>query len=200
MAFYDENVDPGLVYDEPGVYKYLIREVPSDTAGITYDDSVVTLIVTVTEDGETGMLVAETTYNGPAGLEGDASKPAFHNTKEGMDVTVRKVSRSGGEGLAVSTYALWMVGENGDVLVQEAVSDSQGYITFKDVNLVKGAKYYFKEVAAPSGHTIDPYRTAYFSLNGAGDKLVLAEKTASDGWHSAADNIGTGEDGKSEAN
>ena len=106
-----------------------------------------------------------------------------------MDITVRKVSRYGGEGLVDCTYALWMVGPSGDVMIAEAVSDASGYITFRDVALLAGQKYYFKEVEAPAGHTVDPYRTAYFSLNAAGDKLVLVEETAADGWHSATENI-----------
>ena len=127
VAFYDEEVDPGLVYDEPGEFRYIIREVAGNEAGITYDKSEIALIVTVeqTEEG----LVATTLYNGPGGAD-----PTFHNIKEGMNVRVQKVSRYGGEGLADCTYALWMVGENGDALVQEAVSDAQGYITFTDVN------------------------------------------------------------------
>ena len=180
VAFFDETVDPGLVYDEPGQYRYIIREVNGGVAGIVYDDSKITLTVNVEQTDEG--LAATATYNGPGGAE-----PAFYNTKEGMDVTVQKVSRSGGEGLAGCTYALWMVGENGDVMVQEAVSDAQGYITFTDVNLIAGQRYYFKEVAAPSGHTVDPYRTAYWTLNDKGDALVLVEDTAADGWHSSAE-------------
>jgi len=106
-----------------------------------------------------------------------------------MDITVQKVSRVGGEGLADCTYGLYLVSDNGDALIQEAVSNAEGYITFKDVKLMQGQKYYFKEVKAPKGHTLDPYRTAYFSLNAAGDKLVLVEATADDGWHSAVENI-----------
>ena len=87
------------------------------------------------------------------------------------------------------TYALWMVGDNGDVMIQEAVSDASGFITFEDVNLMPGVRYYFKEVEAPAGHTVDPYRTAYFSLNEDGTDLVLVEETAADGWHSKYDNI-----------
>ena len=43
------------------------------------------------------------------------------------------------------------------------------------------------EVDAPAGHTLDPHRTAYFTLNATGDKLVLVEDTASDGWHPATE-------------
>ena len=180
IAFFDEKTDPGLAYDEPGTFHYTIREVAGNEAGVTYDSSAIGLTVSVVQ-GADG-LEATATYNGPGGGE-----PAFYNVKNGMDVTVQKVSREGGEGLANAVYALYMVGEGGDALIAEAASDARGYITFKDVSLIAGQKYYFKEVEAPAGHTVDPYRTAYFTLNAAGTKLVLAEKTASDGWHSATE-------------
>ena len=193
IAFFDENTDPGLAYNEPGEWTYYIREIAGNEAGMIYDDNVIMLTVKVeqTEDG----LAATTIYNTPDGVE-----PAFHNSKEAMDITVQKVSRYGGEGLVDCTYALWMVGPKGDALIQEAVSDENGYITFKDVTLLSGQKYYFKEVAAPKGHTVDPYRTAYFTLNATGDGLVLIEETAADGWHSATENIVADKAKSSEAN
>jgi pilin isopeptide linkage protein len=181
IAFFDEDTDPGLVYDEPGVFRYTMREVAGNEADMIYDSSAISMTVVVTQTDEDGLAV-DVSYNGPGGGE-----PAFYNVKRGMDVKVQKVSRYGGEGLANCTYALWMVGENGDALVQEAVSDANGYITFKNVTLLAGQKYYFKEVEAPKGHTVDPYRTAYFTLNEAGDALVLIESTAADGWHPATE-------------
>ena len=109
-----------------------------------------------------------------------------------MDLVVYKRSRYGGEGLENCTYALWMVNPAGDVMIQEATSDATGRILFTDVDLVYGQRYYFKEVEAPAGHTVDPYRTAYFALNEARDGTVIAEETASDGWHSKYENIETG--------
>ena len=82
-----------------------------------------------------------------------------------------------------------MAGEAGDVILQEATSDETGRIIFHDVTLVAGQKYFFKEVEAPIGHTVDPYRTAYFTLSEDGNSLVLCEETAADGWHSATENI-----------
>lgn len=41
----------GLVYTEPGTYTYTISEDPDGVGGITYDDTVYTLTVEVTDDG-----------------------------------------------------------------------------------------------------------------------------------------------------
>ena len=184
VAFFDEKSEDGLVFTEAGTYHYLIREVAGNDRNVIYDESVITLTVNVTDTGEG--LQAELAYGGAVAA---GEEPAFYNTVEGMDLTVQKVSRYGGEGLVDCTYALWMVGDNGDVMIQEAVSDASGFITFEDVNLMPGVRYYFKEVEAPAGHTVDPYRTAYFSLNEDGTDLVLVEETAADGWHSKYDNI-----------
>ena len=177
VAFFDEENDPGLAYSKAGTHHYTIREVAGDEAGVVYDDAAVALTVEVTQ-GADG-LEAKAVYDAPAYADGDREVPLFNNTKAGMDVTVQKVSRDGGEGLAGATYALWMVGENGDVLIAEADSGEGGYVTFEDVSLIAGQKYYFKEVAAPAGHTVDPYRTDYYVLNAAGDGLVLASSVSS---------------------
>ena len=109
-----------------------------------------------------------------------------------MDVRLQKVSRVGGEGLKDCTYALWMVGDTNsvdnskrpDVLVAEAETDANGWMTFKNVHLQQGARYYFKEVTPPTGHKVDPYRSAYLTLDSTGTQLVLAENTT-DGLHAS---------------
>lgn len=178
------NADGAVLFDSMrfsnvGTYTYSIREVAGKSASIVYDETVYTLTVDVTKEDKA--LKAKMTYTDAAGNE--VAEPAFTNTYDGYDIKVQKVSRYGGEGLVDCTYALWMVTESGDVELGEATSDENGYIVFKDVDIIKGTKYYFKEVKAPEGHTVDPYRTAYFTLNDEGTALVLAEQTAEDGWH-----------------
>ena len=52
---------PQLTFDAPGAYQYQIREVKGDTLDMTYDSTVYTATVNVTDDGE-GRLVATITY------------------------------------------------------------------------------------------------------------------------------------------
>ena len=52
---------PQLTFDTPGTYTYQIREVKGDTLDMTYDSTVYTATVNVTDDGE-GRLVAKVTY------------------------------------------------------------------------------------------------------------------------------------------
>lgn len=189
VAFFGESSPNGLAFDAPGTYSYEIREVVPDEPelGVEYDQTVYRYVVEVTR-GETGELEAEESYYGPDGELLD-TPPVFNNHVEGIDLQVYKRSRYGGEGLDECTYALWMASDAGDVMVQEATSDDTGLIVFKDVALSPGRRYYFKEVEAPAGHTVDPYRTAYFSLTADGRGVELVEDTAEDGWHSKYDNI-----------
>ena len=62
--------DP-IAYDEPGTYDYSIVEVKGDAEGVTYDETVFTYHVVVTDDGN-GQLKVEWT-------EGKAGAPVFQN-------------------------------------------------------------------------------------------------------------------------
>ena len=62
--------DP-ITYDEPGTYDYSIVEVKGDSEGVTYDETVFTYHVVVTDDGN-GQLKVEWT-------EGKAGAPVFQN-------------------------------------------------------------------------------------------------------------------------
>ncbi len=75
-----------IPYTEAGTYIYTITETVGTIGGITYDPAEITVTVTVTEDEETGMLVAEVSYG-----EG-AEAAVFTNT----------YSESGSIGLGVT--------------------------------------------------------------------------------------------------
>lgn len=60
-----------ITYDEPGTYDYRIVEVKGDAEGVTYDETVFTYHVVVTDDGS-GQLKVEWT-------EGKAGAPVFQN-------------------------------------------------------------------------------------------------------------------------
>ena len=57
-----------LVYNEAGESNYTIREVNDEQDGITYDETVYEVVVTVTDDGE-GTLTAEVEYVGVDAVE-----------------------------------------------------------------------------------------------------------------------------------
>lgn len=80
---------------------------------------------------------------------------------------VQKTSREGGEGLYGALYGLYMENPDGsgnDALVGQASSDKDGWVTIEDVHPDFDAVYYFKEIKAPAGHTVDPYKTDRFMI------------------------------------
>ena len=68
---------PPITFDTPEDYHYTLREVPGDTWGYTYDDTVYLLTVQVTTD-DAGNLTA-TLYLSQEGSDGKADKIAFIN-------------------------------------------------------------------------------------------------------------------------
>jgi pilin isopeptide linkage protein len=163
------GIDQGLLkFYEEGTYTYTIDEVAGADQMVTYDDATITMVVKVTTD-EDGALVATTTYQ-RSGEDKVTGEGIFSNKVKSIDLTVRKTSKSGGEGLVNATYGLWMATDDGnDVYMGNAKSDVEGYITFKDVKLQNGSRYYFKEEAAPEGHLVDPYRSGYYTYRSGVD-------------------------------
>lgn len=68
---------PPIIYDAPEDYHYTLRELPSETWGYAYDDTLYLLTVQVTTD-DAGNLTA-TLYLSQEGSEGKADKIAFIN-------------------------------------------------------------------------------------------------------------------------
>lgn len=159
-----------------------------------YSDQVITFTTVIEQDEATGQLVCTDMYYGwwdaaanqnvrfdeqyadyetQPGNIGDMSKlnpdwhPTINNKARPMDLQVRKTSVSDrDEGLVGATYALYMVNENpqGDIWLAEATSEEGGWITYKNVSLATNNLYYFKETAAPAGHTVSEFRSPYFYL------------------------------------
>lgn len=161
---------------------------------VLYSDQVITFTTVIEQDDATGQLVCTDMYYGwwdaaanqnvrfdeqyadyetQPGNIGDMSKlnpdwhPTINNKARPMDLQVRKTSVSDrDEGLVGATYALYMVNENpqGDIWLAEATSEESGWITYKNVSLATNNLYYFKETAAPAGHTVSEFRSPYFYL------------------------------------
>lgn len=161
---------------------------------VVYSDQIITFTTVIEQDEATGQLVCTDMYYGwwdkeagknvrydeqyldyadqPSNI-GDMSKlntnwhPTITNRTRAMDLQVRKTSVTDrDEGLVGATYALYAVNDNaqGDVMLAEATSEEGGWITYKNVSLTTNNLYYFKEVAAPAGHTVSEFRSPYFYL------------------------------------
>lgn len=162
------NTDSGSVlfdsitYDKEGRYHYTIKEViPENVGQISYDTKEISVAVEVEKNAETGDLQASVTYY-KDGKE--TENPQFVNRYHGLNIRVQKRSKDGSKDpLQGAVYALYQVmGANGrDLLIGTQVSGADGYMTFTDI---KPGVYYFKEVSAPAGHTVDEYATERFTV------------------------------------
>ena len=118
-----------LTFDRTGVYTYTVDEQDGNLGGVTYDRTVHTVTVTVTEDAKTHRLVAAVSYSdGEGGEEGIL----FQNTYQPEDVKVDLAARKNltGRGLKADEFEFELVDGKGNV-IDTARNDKQGDIRFK---------------------------------------------------------------------
>lgn len=118
-----------LTYTKTGVYTYTVTEQDGNLGGVTYDRTVHTVTVTVTEDAKTHRLVAAVSYsNGEGGEEGIL----FRNTYRPGNVVVELAARKNltGRGLKADEFEFELVDKDGKVIDTER-NDKDGDIRFK---------------------------------------------------------------------
>lgn len=118
-----------LTFDRAGVYTYTVTEQDGNLGGVTYDRTVHTVTVTVTEDAKTHRLVAAVSYsNGEGGEDGIL----FRNTYQPGNVMVELAARKNltGRGLKADEFEFELVDRDGKVIDTER-NDKDGDIRFK---------------------------------------------------------------------
>ena len=118
-----------LTFDRAGVYTYTVTEQDGDLGGVTYDRTVHTVTVTVTEDAKAHRLAASVAYS-----NGKASEKSilFQNTYQPEDVKVELAARKNltGRGLKANEFEFELVDDKGNVIDTER-NDKDGDIRFK---------------------------------------------------------------------
>ena len=118
-----------FTFDRAGVYTYTVTEQDGNLGGVTYDRTVHTVTVTVTEDAKTHRLVAAVSYsNGEGGEEGIL----FRNTYQPQNVLVELAARKNltGRELKADEFEFELVDKTGKVIDTER-NDKDGDIRFK---------------------------------------------------------------------
>lgn len=174
-----KNTDSGsvlfdsVIFDKEGEYHYTIKElIPEDKGQIIYDGREIGVTVKVTKNKKEGALESTVTYT-EDGKE--TTDPTFVNTYHPISICVQKTSKDGSKDpLQGATYALYRVlGFGGrSLLVDTQLSNASGYMTFDNV---EPGIYYFKEVSAPAGHTVDEYATKKFVVSDDGSITSYVE-------------------------
>lgn len=118
-----------LTFDRAGVYTYTVTEQDGDLGGVTYDRTVHTVTVTVTEDADSHTLTAKTEYSTENGSE-DGIR--FTNTYQPQNVLVELTARKRltGRGLKAHEFEFELVDRDGKVIDTER-NDKDGDIRFK---------------------------------------------------------------------
>lgn len=118
-----------LTFDRAGVYTYTVTEQDGDLGGVTYDRTVHTVTVTVTEDADSHTLTAKTEYSTENGSE-DGIR--FTNTYQPQNVLVELTARKRltGRELKADEFEFELVDRDGKV-IDSARNDKDGDIRFK---------------------------------------------------------------------
>lgn len=118
-----------LTFDRTGVYTYTVDEQDGNLGGVTYDRTVHTVTVTVTEDTKSHKLAASVAYS-----NGQASEKSilFQNTYQPEDVSVELSSKKNltGRELQADEFEFELVDDKGNVIDTER-NDKDGDIRFK---------------------------------------------------------------------
>lgn len=118
-----------LTFDRAGVYTYTVDEQDGNLGGVTYDRTVHTVTVTVTEDAKAHRLAASVAYS-----NGQASEKSilFRNTYQPEDVLVELSAKKNltGRGLKAGEFEFELVDDKGNVIDTER-NDKDGDIRFK---------------------------------------------------------------------
>ena len=118
-----------LTFDKTGVYTYTVDEQDGTLGGVTYDRTVHTVTVTVTEDADSHTLTAKTEYSTENGSE-DGIR--FDNTYQPQNVLVELAARKRltGRELKADEFEFELVDDKGNVIDTER-NDKDGDIRFK---------------------------------------------------------------------
>ena len=135
-----------ISFTKPGTYKYTISEVVGTLGGVTYDDSVFTVTVTVTDPGD-GKLVADVQYSAPV---------VFNNTYAAApsdEVTFGGSKDLTGRDLAAGEFQFVLKDASGKPIGNPVANDANGNFRFPTIGYDKTGvyKYTISEVAGNLG-------------------------------------------------
>lgn len=176
-------------YTNVGVYEYTLKEVDSKTAGVTYYDKGIKLVVTVVNDNNGKLRIAAVHTEST----GEAKSDNFPNTYKAGKLDVSKtVTGNLGDKNKYFEFKVTLTGEEGKTYADSyAVSgaNNEGNPTSVEVKAGEKKEYTFK---LKHGDTITianlPYGVTYTVTETAAEGYTT-EKTGADGTISAADQI-----------
>ena len=122
-----------LTFTKAGSYTYTLAEKAGKVGGISYDTNVVTITVTVTDDGQ-GHLVANLVYS--------TENPSFNNVYKPTDATVKLVANKvlKGRDLEAGEFDFVLIDQDGKE-IQVVKNAADGSISFADLSFNQVGTY-----------------------------------------------------------
>ncbi len=147
---------PEVMFNEPGVYRFTVTEEKGETntAGVIFDTSEITVSVTVTDDGSGELKVSEPTYSKEGGIAFTNNYIAKETETEipGSKEIAGKVLGDGD-----FQFRLYSAKEDWtkDKLLEEKSNDASGNFTFTKQVFSAAGTYRFLVEEVNGGQTID---------------------------------------------
>ena len=185
-----------ITYTEAGTHVYTVKEVEGKVPGVTYDKTVYTVTVTVTDDGN-GHLKAEAT-----GADIDALDFDNPYKPEPTSLHFSGVKTLHGKKLKDAEFRFTLTGSDGTK--ETVTNDGNGKISFSEITYTKAGTYTYQvkeEATSEAGITID--KTVYnitVKVTDDGSGKLKASVTGADinalNFTNKYGNVKTGDDGQ----
>ena len=166
-----------MTKDQPGTYKYKIKEVNNGTAGITYDTKVIDVTVTVADADNDGILDATVEYSHDA-------KFVNTYTSASADVEFRATKALVGKALVDDQFTFELVEKATGNVIQTAKNKADGTIAFSAVTFAQTGRFEYQIREKNEGATGQLYDAMVIDVavtvvdNGQGQLVATPEYPA----------------------
>lgn len=214
-----------ITFDTAGTYHYTVSEVDGGLGGVSYDSTIYTVRVDVTENVDANALEAKVTYIDNADMATELDAMTFTNTYQSAStVATLGVSKELQDGtLADGQFTFELTGADGAPMPESATAtnNAQGVVSFGSITFDAVGEYDYTVTEVNDGqdgitYDEDTRRTIHVSVTDDGEGHLVAEVTyGSDGSHfvnvdttggnnddggNGGDNGGTGDTGNGSGN
>ena len=175
-----------IKYTEIGQHTYTLHEVAGNAGGIAYDDTVYTIVTTISDDGK-GQLVATHKLQGAEDVKKIEFKNSYNVTPKSSSVTdkIKATKVLTGRDLKEGEFSFELV--EGDKVVATGKNAADGKITMSEITYNEPGKhtYTLREVPGDAGNGITYDGKTYtiettVTDNGKGELVVKHELNGAD--------------------
>lgn len=175
-----------IKYTEIGQHTYTLHEVAGNAGGIAYDDTVYTIVTTISDNGK-GQLVATHKLQGAEDVKKIEFKNSYNVTPKSSSVTdkIKATKVLAGRDLKASEFSFELV--EGNDVVATGKNDARGKITMSPIEYTAAGKhtYTLREVPGDAGNGITYDGKTYtiettVTDNGKGELVVKHELNGAD--------------------